>query len=111
MRKIKHIAEEQVSKLRDAGFREDTIKQRMKELGMPDSKLKALGFETPEPKPQVRQDMEGEKEFLSDVANFLEYAYRELSPVKSRYADTVGNMMNWNRKIKRRVDALKQGEV
>lgn len=107
LKKIRPEVENQIDMMRQAGFREETIKRRLKDIGMPDSKLKLLGLPVAEAKSVPTVEMESEADFLKDVSAFLEHAHRELSPVRSKYPDAVANLMSWHRKIERRVSQLR----
>lgn len=107
IRKAKPIAENQVETLRQAGVREEVISERMKEVGLSESQRESLGLQVPKPKTKRQEDIEPEVDFLKDVSSFLEYAHRELVPVRSKYPDAIANLMAWHRKLERRIDAIK----
>lgn len=106
IRKAKPIAEEQIEALRSAGVREETISARMKEVGLSESQREAVGLEVSKPKSKRMEELEPEIDFLKDVSSFLEYAHRNLVPVRSKYPDEVANLMAWHRKCERRIDGL-----
>ena len=105
--KIKPIVEAQIDQLRSMGVDEHEIGRRMKAVGIPSDKRGELGLPVPA-KPHKREtELEPEIDFLKDVSSYLEYAHRELVPVKSKYPDAVSNLMAWHRKINRRIDQLR----
>lgn len=104
--KIKTKALEQIETLRAAGVSEEEIGRRMKEVGIPQDKRADLGLPVPAPRAKRETDIEPEADFLKDVSSFLEYAHRELLPIRSKYPDAVANLMTWHRKINRRIVEL-----
>lgn len=106
IRKIKPIAEAQIEQLRSSGVSEQEISDRMKEVGIPQAKRAELGLPVPAPRAKRELEIEPEADFLKDVSSFLEYAHRELLPIRSKYPDAVANLMTWHRKINRRIVEL-----
>ena len=103
VKKISEIAKSQIETMRASGISDKEIGNRMKEVGIPANRREELGLPVPAPKAKVQSDIEPEADFLKDVSSFLEYAHRELLPVKSKFPDVVVNLMVWHRKINRHI--------
>lgn len=100
----KEAALEQLKLMRDQGLDDAAIRRKFEEAGLKLAQIDdLLGVEAKEPEKVPKKEANNERlrELLHDVAEFLEYGYKELVNVsKPNHMNYRANMTKWAKKLK-----------